>query len=261
MEFSFFGGLTIEEIAEVLRVPGATVERDWALARAWLYDDRGGLTARREPRPVPAAGRSCSTPPLALPEDERDAFLRTDLRRRPGAPGRSRRLLRPARAGDFISRPPSPPRARGRNDTAESWVRSARRPYRVVREIGQGGMGAVYLAERADGQYQQRVALKVIKRGMDTDPGARPLPSRAADPRLARPSHIARLLDGGTHRRGPAVLRHGIRRGRAHRPLRASAPELAVEDRLELFLQVCDAVQYAHQNLVVHRDLKPSTSW
>ena len=115
----------------------------------------------------------------------------------------------------------------------------------------------MYLAERADGQYQQRVALKLIKRGMDTEQVlARFRAERQILASLDHPN-IARLLDGGSTDAGPAVLRDGVHRRRADRHLRRAARELSVEDRLRLFLQVCGAVAYAHQHLVIHRDIKP----
>jgi non-specific serine/threonine protein kinase/serine/threonine-protein kinase len=129
-------------------------------------------------------------------------------------------------------------------------------PYEVVREIGRGGMGAVYLARRVDGEYDQEVALKLLKRGTDTDEVLRRF--RAERQILARLEHpnIARLLDGGTTGDGlPYFVMeyvHGV-------PITefCSAQNLSVSQRIELFLKVCAAVQFAHQNLVVHRDLKP----
>ena len=131
-------------------------------------------------------------------------------------------------------------------------------PYRLLRELGRGGMGAVYLAERADGHFQQRVAVKVIKRGMDTDAVRRRfLVERQILARLAHP-HIARLLDGGVSddERRPFFVVEYIE----GTPLLeyCDAAGLSRTRRLELFLQVVDAVDYAHRNLVVHRDLKPS---
>jgi eukaryotic-like serine/threonine-protein kinase len=129
--------------------------------------------------------------------------------------------------------------------------------YRIVRELGRGGMGTVYLGERADAQFQMRVAIKVIKRGMDTD--AVLLRFRHERQILAGLAHpnIARLLDGGTTGEGVPYFVMEYVDGqpideycRAHR--------LPIGDRLELFRQVCAAVAYAHQNLVVHRDIKPS---
>lgn len=127
--------------------------------------------------------------------------------------------------------------------------------YRVLREIGRGGMGAVYLAERADGGFDQRVALKVVKRGMDSDHVlARFRAERQILASLEHPN-IARLLDGGASDGGqPYFAMEYIEGQRIDEYVRA----LALPDRLRLWLQVCGAVSYAHQHLVVHRDLKPA---
>ncbi|HEX6104359.1 MAG TPA: serine/threonine-protein kinase [Gemmatimonadales bacterium] len=139
---------------------------------------------------------------------------------------------------------------------SESWIGHRVGAYRIVREIGRGGMGAVYLAERADGQYEQRVALKLIKRGMDTDHVlARFRAERQILASLDHPN-IARLLDGGSTEQGVPYFAMEYIEGE---PIDAYADRagLSVEGRLQLFLQVCGAVSYAHQRLVVHRDIKP----
>ncbi|HEX6049822.1 MAG TPA: serine/threonine-protein kinase [Gemmatimonadaceae bacterium] len=130
-------------------------------------------------------------------------------------------------------------------------------PYRVLNELASGGMGTVYAAERADGQYDQRVALKLVRHEMDADSARRRfLFERRILARLSHPN-IARLVDGGILANGrpwfAMELIDGI-------PLTEYCGEhrLGIGRRLELFLEVCDAVRYAHQNLVVHRDLKPS---
>ncbi|HEV8150456.1 MAG TPA: serine/threonine-protein kinase [Gemmatimonadales bacterium] len=129
--------------------------------------------------------------------------------------------------------------------------------YRLIEELGRGGMGTVWLAERADGQFEQRVALKLIKRGMDSDEIlGRFLRERQILARLEHPS-IARLLDGGVSDEGRPyfVMEYvpGI-------PITRYCAErkLSVDARLRLFGLVCRAVQYAHRNLVVHRDIKPA---
>jgi serine/threonine protein kinase/tetratricopeptide (TPR) repeat protein len=159
------------------------------------------------------------------------------------------------RAGDFIVSPAvAPPSAWA--DAAESWAGRRVGPYNVVREIGRGGMGAVYLAERADGQYRQRVALKLIKRGMDTEQVlARFRAERQILASLDHPN-IARLVDGGSTTEGLPYLVMEYIDGQ---PIDAFADErrLMVADRLRLFLQVCDAVSYAHGQGVIHRDIKP----
>jgi len=130
-------------------------------------------------------------------------------------------------------------------------------PFRVLRELGRGGMGEVYLAERADGQFDQQVALKLIRSGMDlSEVHRRFLAERQILARLHHP-HIAGLLDGGlTAEVRPWFAMEYI----AGAPLKAWCDErgLEIAQRLRLFEDVCEAVRYAHQNLVVHRDIKPS---
>ena len=130
-------------------------------------------------------------------------------------------------------------------------------PYKLVRALGRGGMGAVYLAERDDAEYRKRVALKLIKRGMDTEAVLRRFRhERQILAQLEHP-HIARLLDGGTTADG---LPYFVMEYVEGQPITeyAEAHKLSVTERLKLFRAVCAAVAYAHQNLVIHRDLKPS---
>jgi serine/threonine-protein kinase len=130
-------------------------------------------------------------------------------------------------------------------------------PYRVVSELASGGMGAVYVAERADGQFEQRVALKLVRRELDTEHARRRfLVERQILARLSHPN-IARLVDGGILSDGrpwfAMELVDGVTLARY-----CDEHHLDVDQRLRLFLSVCEAVRFAHQNLVVHRDLKPS---
>jgi serine/threonine-protein kinase len=127
--------------------------------------------------------------------------------------------------------------------------------FRVVREIGRGGMGRVFLAERADGEFEQRVAIKLIH---DGTPGVlrRFIEERRILALLEHPG-IARLVDGGLTTGGLPYFAMELVEGE---PIDrwCDARELGVEERLELFGRVCEAVAYAHGRLVIHRDLKPS---
>jgi eukaryotic-like serine/threonine-protein kinase len=176
-----------------------------------------------------------------------DASLRAEVERLLAAHDRS--------AG-FIQTPAmGPPRTA---EPAEEAPPIGRRvgAYRLVRELGRGGMGAVYLAERDDGAFAQRVAIKLIKRGMDTDQVlARFRSERQILASLDHPN-IARLLDGGTTDGGLPYFAMEYIDGQPIDAF-AAARHLGVEDRLRLFLQVCDAVSYAHGQGVVHRDIKP----
>jgi serine/threonine-protein kinase len=129
--------------------------------------------------------------------------------------------------------------------------------YRVVRELGRGGMGIVYLAERTGEDFEQQVALKVLA-GVLASPRAveRFIAERRILAQLEHPL-IARLLDGGTTEEGAPWFAMERVEGE---PIDAwcDRRQLPVEGRLRLFVGVCDAVQHAHRRLVVHRDLKPS---
>lgn len=157
-------------------------------------------------------------------------------------------------AGDFIETP-----VFDIHDRDDPSLRAGQQvgPYRLVREVGAGGMGTVYLAVRADDEYERTVALKILKRGLDTDEIVRRFRNeRQILAGLDHP-HIARMLDGGTT---PDGLPYFVMDHVEGRPIDVYCRQegLDLEERLELFLQVCRAVQFAHSNLVVHRDLKPA---
>lgn len=153
-------------------------------------------------------------------------------------------------AGDFIEVPvfseSGPPLVAG--ERVGAWG--------VLREIGRGGMGAVYLAERADEEFEKRVALKVIRRSARAEEIVRRF--RTERQILARLDHpnIARLLDGGSTEDGRPFLVMEHVEGRPIDEF-CSAEGLSLRQRLALFRKVCEAVHFAHQNLVVHGDLKP----
>jgi eukaryotic-like serine/threonine-protein kinase len=130
-------------------------------------------------------------------------------------------------------------------------------PYRLVRQLGTGGMGEVYLAERADGEFEQQVALKLVRSGLaSAHLLARFRSERQILARLQHPN-IARLLDGGLTDAGQPYLVMEYVDGRPIDEY-ADARSLSVDARLDLFAQVCGAVAHAHARLVIHRDLKPS---
>jgi tetratricopeptide (TPR) repeat protein len=175
-----------------------------------------------------------------------DAALRIELER----------LLRAdARAAAFMERPPA--LVSGVIDASARNIEALPQfgPWRALRRIGAGGMGEVWLAERSDGQFEQRAAVKQL---------AWPTPGllqrfRQERQILARLQHpdIAHLIDGGVDERGaPYLVMEYVEGMPITQYVRDHALDLRA--RLQLFLRVCGAVQYAHQNLVVHRDLKPS---
>ena len=129
--------------------------------------------------------------------------------------------------------------------------------YRIVRRIGQGGMGAVYLGERASDDFRHQAAIKLVKPGVLSDALIqRFLAERQTLADLVHPN-IARFHDGGATERGePYIVMEYV----DGRPITdwAADNSLGIPARLALFRQVCDAVRFAHQNLIVHRDITPS---
>ncbi len=128
--------------------------------------------------------------------------------------------------------------------------------FRLLRELGQGGGGTVWLAERDDGTYTQQVAIKLVWPGFGSEALLRFKQEREILARLDHP-HIARLLDGGATAEGWHYLVMEYVEGQ---PLTTycRTQQLTIPARLALFRAICAAVQYAHQNLIIHRDLKPS---
>jgi eukaryotic-like serine/threonine-protein kinase len=126
--------------------------------------------------------------------------------------------------------------------------------WEIVRAVGTGGMGEVFEARRADGSYEGRAAVKLLKRGMDSSAVLRRFAQeRQALARLSHP-HIARLLDAGASEQG---LPYFVLEFVDGQPIDVAVRGLTLEARLRLFLQLADAVAHAHRNLLVHRDLKP----
>ncbi len=130
-------------------------------------------------------------------------------------------------------------------------------PYRILGVLGRGGMGSVYLAERSDGAYRRRVAIKLVKRGMDSDEVLRRFRSERQILADLEHPNIAALFDGGIADDGRPYLVMEVVDGKPI-TLWADERQWGLRARIRLFLAVCGAVQFAHRNLVVHRDLKPS---
>ena len=148
--------------------------------------------------------------------------------------------------------------ARAADEGAQSLAAGRRiGPYRILTELGHGGMGVVYLAERADAAYEKQVAIKVVRAAAFAGES---LMQRFREERriLATLDHpnIARLLDGGTTEDGIPYLVMEYVDG-IPLDIHSQALRLSMGQRLSLFREVCAAVQYAHQHLVIHRDLKP----
>lgn len=191
---------------------------------------------------------------LDVPPAEREAWLRELEAKDPVVAAEVRRLLAAhatARFVSFLNEPiVSPP-------VTYAVEGELIGNFRVLKEIGQGGMAVVYLAERADGNYSQKVALKILQYGLTDSPAH----FHFAQERqiLASLNHesIARLLDAGTTATGLHYLAMEFVEGV---PIDRYCDEqrLSVDARLTLFVKVAEAVQYAHRHLIVHRDLKAS---
>ncbi|MBS0448479.1 MAG: protein kinase [Proteobacteria bacterium] len=127
--------------------------------------------------------------------------------------------------------------------------------YRLIRQIGHGGMGSVWLAERADGSFERRIALKLPRLTWMEGLAARMARERRIGALLEHP-HIARMYDAGIDEQGRPYIAMEYIEGQ---PIDVHCHErsLSIRERLELYLQVIRAVAYAHGRLVIHRDLKP----
>ena len=130
-------------------------------------------------------------------------------------------------------------------------------PFRIVRELGHGGMGVVYLAEREGAEFEQHVALKLIRHAGRSDALTRRfIEERRILAKLEHPG-IARFIDGGLTERGMPYLAMELAEGEPI-DVYCDARQLTIDQRIVVFVAVCDAVQYAHEHLIIHRDLKPS---
>jgi predicted Ser/Thr protein kinase len=188
-----------------------------------------------------------------MPEAERLANLRARRVEDSAVLTEVESLLRAASAsGGFMANPPKPP---AEDLIPDGTVGMRLGAWRISRLIGRGGMGEVYEASRADGNFEQRVAIKLLQR----EAAAQMLRFQAERQILARLEHpgIARLYDGGVTEDGRPFMVMEFVEGRSITEY-CQIIQATFEQRLALFTQVCDAVAYAHRNLIVHRDLKPS---
>jgi serine/threonine protein kinase/Tfp pilus assembly protein PilF len=196
---------------------------------------------------------------LALPAADRPALLDAACGHDPELRAEVEGLLAALDDADAFleERPEWPALADGPGAFTEEPAPERIGPYRVLGELGRGGMGVVYHGERADGQFRQRVAIKTIRAGLAGSAAAeRFRQERALLARLEHPG-ITRLLDGGLDAAGRPWLAMEYVEGE---PITTYADrrKLPVDARLRLFCAACGAVHYAHQRLVVHRDLKPT---
>ncbi|MDP1857017.1 MAG: protein kinase, partial [Gemmatimonadaceae bacterium] len=213
------------------------------------------ISADRWPQVTALFGES-----LAVDSDERERFV---SQRAAGDDALAREVVSLLRAHDSVANRFERPALSSLDSPLEEepgapssrvggWIG----PYEVVREVGHGGMGTIYEGIRGDDAYRKRVAIKMILRGGKSDEIVRRF--RHERQILANLDHpnIAALLDGGMSADGQPYIVMEFVEGRPI-DVYAAAERLTIRQRLELFRQVCAAVQYAHRNLVVHRDVKP----
>ncbi len=205
---------------------------------------------------------------LERTDDDRDACLRDLSRGDAALYDEVRTLLRSASAADgdrLLSEDPAPFVDQLLRDVSQTLAHDDAAlpsggqigPYRLIEQAGRGGMATVYLAERDAGGVRQRVALKLVKRGTDTDEVLRRFRRESKVLASLEHPHIARFYDAGASSDGRPYLVMEFVDGL---PLTASCDSrrLGIDERVRLFGTVCRAVQFAHQNLIVHRDIKPS---
>jgi len=193
---------------------------------------------------------------LALPPARRGAFLDHECAGDPARRERLERLLRFAESDDgFLERSPLQVPADVRTAATLHSAGQLIGAYRLLRRLGAGGTAEVWLAERTEGGFQQRAAVKIV-RDAQGSLRERFVAEREILASLAHPG-IARLYDGGVQANGFAYMIMEYVEGE-HLGAYARAHSLSLSERLALFLQVCDAVAYAHTRLVVHRDIKPA---
>ena len=192
---------------------------------------------------------------LELPPDQRRDFVRRSCEEESVREEVMNLLADEEREGDgLLARPYFSLR---REAALEASVEGRRiGAYRLVRRLGQGGMGTVYLAERADGEFERQVAIKLLHPTLSSaDVLRRFQGERQILAKLSHPN-VAQMLDGGTTEEG---LPYFVMEYVDGRPIDAYCNDhaLSIRERLEIFLSLCEAVSFAHRNLIVHRDLKP----
>ena len=197
---------------------------------------------------------------LETPIDEREQFLSQICREDPDLRREVEQLLESEsklHANFLDEQDLAQAAAEALPEEENPWIGRRVGAYEIVEQIGAGGMGEVYRAFRADDQYRKDVALKLIRTGQDSALVIRRFRNERQILAGLQHSNIAMLLDGGTTDSGTPYLVMELIEGQ---PIVEYCHEkgLSVSGKLQLFLQICSAVQYAHQHLIIHRDIKPS---
>jgi serine/threonine protein kinase len=194
---------------------------------------------------------------VAMPAGERAAYLREICKDDPALLARLETLLRSRdEAGDFLESPILNSGVTLDDSSISEVAGMVIDRYKLLEKVGEGGMAVVYMAEQAE-PIRRKVALKIIKLGMDTKQViARFEAERQALAMMDHPS-IAKVFDGGATEAGRPYFVMELVRGVSITEY-CDANKLSTQERLELFVQVCNAVQHAHQKGIIHRDIKPS---
>ena len=217
-------------------------------------DDGGAGDATRRRRVAELFSRA-----LELDPEPRRTLLAAECAREPGLRSEVESLLAAAAAaGDYLGAGFDGDRAAVLiRDDEGARIPDRVGPYRLLHELGRGGMGAVYLAERADDAFRKQVAIKLVRGGWASAEALRRFRTERQVLATLEHPNIARLLDGGTTEDGLPYVVIELVDGEPIDEF-CARQRLGIDERIGLFLAVCDAVAYAHRNLVVHRDIKPS---
>ena len=288
VKLRYFAGLTSKQAAEVLGVSPRTADSLWAFARAWLLQKiQGGDHNRlweiralfriresspRNPSPEYALSFRATWRWRRPAMTDRDLFIAAlNLETRPSA----RRTCQEAcgddlasrqrvealfkvyeNAGSFLESPPASPTSSMASAPPTELSGTVIGPYKLLQQIGEGGMGAVYMAEQTQ-PVRRTVALKLIKAGMDSRQVLARFEAERQALALMDHPNIAKVLDAGTTDTGRPYFVMELVKGV---PITQFCDErrLTPRERLELFIPVCQAVQHAHQKGIIHRDIKPS---
>lgn len=205
---------------------------------------------------------------LGLDATERQAFLMEQAAHDPELRLEAESLLEAyENTGDFLEKPFASVRSLIETHAIdkdappaepEDWRPGTRLgAYLLEREIGSGGMGSVYMATRADSEFDKRVAIKLIRAGKENDVAIRRFRHERQILARLENAYVARLIDGGSTPNGLPYFVMEYVEGQTVTQY-CDAHGLSAQDRLSLFLKICSAVQYAHERNIIHRDLKPS---
>ncbi len=195
---------------------------------------------------------------LDLPPEQRAAFVEAEAKGDRVLLAEVLHLLEASsRSGDFLESPAVEVATDLLASPREAAAPERAGPFRILRELGHGGMGVVYLAEREDAQLTQRVALKLIRHAERGEAAVRRFVEERRILALLEHPGVARLIDGGVTEDGLPYFAMELVEGE---PVDAycDTRRLTIDERLTHFGAICDAVRYAHEHLVIHRDLKPS---